>query len=228
MQYLDAALDLFQQHGAKLYLDQVIAKKLELQGAPTDVTTSIEAVAVSVHAERPDLTSQVAPDGTVTIYFCDIVDSTPLNLRLGDEAWLEMLRSHNAVVEREVEAHGGAVVKSMGDGFMAIFPSARGAVRASIAIQREFASRNETAETPMRMRIGLHTGEPVRDADDFFGNDVNYAARVASAAAGDEILVSSLLHALVASSGEFALEARRPVALKGLEGEHVLHAVGWA
>ncbi len=65
----------------------------------------------------------------------------------------------------------------------------------------------------MRMRIGLHTGEPVRDADDFFGN---------------EILVSSLLRELVASSGEFTLDAREPVTLKGLDGEHVTYAVGWA
>ena len=109
-----------------------------------------------VGLERPDFASGTAPDGTVTIYFCDIENSTPLNLRLGDEAWLELLHAHNAVVESEIEAHDGSVVKTMGDGYMAIFPSARGALRASIAVQRRFASHNETAETPIRIRIGCY------------------------------------------------------------------------
>ncbi len=163
----------------------------------------------------------------MTIYFCDIESSTALNAKLGDATWLAMLGEHNAIVERETARQGGTVVKNLGDGFMAVFGSASAAVRASIEIQRVFAAWNESAEHTMRMRIGLHTGEPVRQGADFFGSDVNFASRVASAADGDEIVVSSLLRELVEPSGEFAFESREPVALKGLDGEHVLHAVGW-
>ena len=77
------------------------------------------------------------------------------------------------------------------------------------------------------MRIGLHTGEPVKDGDDFYGTHVVLAARIASQAAGGGILASALLRELVAASREFALTARPPAVLKGLPGEHVVYQVGW-
>ncbi len=98
-----------------------------------------------------------------------------------------------------------------------------------------FAARIDALDVgahPIRVRVGLHTGEPVRegsdDAADFYGTHVVMASRIASRAAGGEVLVSALMRELVASSGEFTLEARPPAALKGLEGEHVTYAVGWA
>ena len=119
-----------------------------------------------------------------------------------------------------------------GDAFMVAFQSARDALRCAIDVQRAFASRNEGAERRVRVRIGLHTGEPVRegadDAADFYGTHVVMASRIASLAAGGEVLVSALMHELVASSGEFTLEARPPAVLKCLDGEHVTYAVGWA
>jgi class 3 adenylate cyclase len=72
--------------------------------------------------------------------------------------------------------------------------------------------------SPIRVRIGLHVGETVHEGDDHFGHAVNYAARVASAAAGGEIVVSSLVHGLLAQTGEFAFEPAREVELKGVEG----------
>lgn len=75
--------------------------------------------------------------------------------------------------------------------------------------------------------MGLHTGEPVRQGNDFFGTHVVLASRIAGQAKGGEVLVSGLLRELVASSGEFAFEARAPVALKGLAGDHTLHALLW-
>ena len=111
---------------------------------------------------------------------------------------------------------------------MVAFGSARDAVRCAQAMQSALASRNGDADRAIRIRIGLHTGEPVKEADDFYGTHVVLASRIASTADGGEILVSSLLRDLVASSGEFELTAREPVALKGLDGEHVTYAVGWA
>jgi class 3 adenylate cyclase len=78
------------------------------------------------------------------------------------------------------------------------------------------------------VRIGLHTGELVHEAADFYGRHVNFAARVASKAGAREILVSSLLRDVVEPSGEFTFEARKPEALKGFTGKHTLHVVPWA
>ncbi len=102
MHHLDAASELFQRHGAKLYLDQVIAKKLELQGASGDVSSTIEVLTRTVEAERPDLASRVAPDGTVTILFSDIEGSTALNVELGDDRWMELLGEHNRLVSTAI------------------------------------------------------------------------------------------------------------------------------
>ena len=83
---------------------------------------------------------------------------------------------------------------------------------------RANAQRNESAEEPVNIRIGLHTGEPVKEADDFYGKHVNLAARIASQATGGEILVSSLLHDLTESGGDIPFGEEREVELKGLSG----------
>jgi class 3 adenylate cyclase len=234
MHHLDQAADLFQQHGAKLYLDQVIAKKLELQGGAgsSDSRATIDVLTESIGAERPDLASRVAPDGTVTILFSDIEGSTALNVELGDDRWMELLGEHNRLVRSAITEHRGYEVKTEGDAFMVAFQSARDALRCAIDVQRAFESRNDDVERPVRVRIGLHTGEPVRegsdDTADFYGTHVVMASRIASQASGGEVLVSALLRELVASSGEFTLDARPPAALKGLDGEHVTYAVEWA
>lgn len=188
---------------------------------------SIDTVADSVTRERPNLESHVAPDGTVTILFSDIEDSTALNEHLGDERWMELLREHNKIVRHEKTLHRGFEVKTIGDAFMIAFQSARDALRCAIGIQRAFAKRNRTATQAIRVRIGLHAGETVREADDFFGRHVNFAARVGSEAAASDILASSLLYELVRPSGEFVFFARRPAVLKGFKGKHALYSVQW-
>ena len=105
---LDRAAALFQQHGAKLYLGRVIAKKVKLQGiASGSIMTSIDAVAAIVDSEQPDLRRHAAPDGTVTLLFTDIEGSTPLNERLGDQRWMTLLREHNALVREQLRSHDG-------------------------------------------------------------------------------------------------------------------------
>jgi hypothetical protein len=125
MRHLYHAAELFQQHGAKLYLDQVIAKKLELQGGAgsTDSRATIDVLTESIEAERPDLASRVAPDGTVTILFSDIEGSTALNVELGDDRWMELLGEHNRLVRTAIAEHRGYEVKTEGDAFMVAFQS---------------------------------------------------------------------------------------------------------
>jgi class 3 adenylate cyclase len=138
-----------------------------------------------------------------------------------------LFREHSAIVEHEVATHRGHVVKSMGDGFMVGFQSAGDGLRCAIALQRAFAARNDSAEQPIDVRIGLHTGEAVRDHGDFFGTHVTLAARIGASAGGGEILVSSLLAQLIEPSGEFTLELKGARSFKGLEGEHMTFGVSW-
>jgi class 3 adenylate cyclase len=212
----------------KPLLDECLALKLRFQGiTSTDINTSIDTVARAFETEKPDLRSHAAPDGTVTIMFSDIEDSTVLTERLGDQRWQELLREHDAIVRSSVEAHGGFVVKHLGDGFMLAFQSARKGLDAAIDIQQSFAKEGALAE-PVRVRIGLHAGEAVREKGDFFGKNVVLASRVAGQAKGGEILVSSVLHSLVESSTDASLFGDAcEVALKGLEGAHTVYRVRW-
>jgi class 3 adenylate cyclase len=229
VELLNQALDIARDLGMKLAVERALTLKLRAQGAAgSGLTTSIEAVAAAVERERPDLRRHAAPDGTVTILFTDLEGSTALTERLGDRRAYEVLRVHNAAVREQVAAHGGFEVKSQGDGFMVAFQSARDALACAVAIQRALASGCAGASgEPLRVRIGLHTGEAIREADDFFGKAVILAARIADQARGGEILVSSLVRELTESRGEFAFEAAREVALKGLTGMHRLFVVGW-
>ncbi len=140
---------------------------------------------------------------------------------------MALLHEHNAVIREHVAANSGYEVKSMGDGFMLAFKSAKDGLNCAIGIQRGIAARNDSADEPVEIRIGLHTGEAVQEAGDFFGKHVNLAARIGGSAIGGEILVSSLLAQLVGPSGEFTLSERPAMTLKGLDGEHVTHAVRW-
>jgi class 3 adenylate cyclase len=238
--HLDHAAAYFQQVGARFFLDQVIAKKVELQGITSEnMHSSIVALSRAVQAEKPDLRPAAAPDGTVTLMFSDIENSTALNEGMGDARWMEVLRAHDDLIRRHVQEHGGFVVKTMGDGFMVAFASASAALRCAMAIQGslgvgtkppatgggaykdaaggERIPRDASRGTPaVQVRIGLHTGEAVRQGDDFYGRHVNIAARVAASALGGEVAVSGLVREIVGSSGEFAFDDGREVELKGI------------
>ncbi|MGI9557593.1 MAG: AAA family ATPase, partial [Solirubrobacterales bacterium] len=228
-EHIEAGLALAQEHGMQPHVEDLMGLKLEVEGiGPIDVETSIDVVADSIRTSRPDLTPAAAPDGTVTIMFSDIQDSTRLADRLGDRGWMELLQTHNALITRAVESHDGFTVKSQGDGFMLAFSSGRRAINCAIEIQRAFAALRESEpDRSVHVRIGMHTGEAIRDQDDFFGRNVILAARVAGEASGDEILTSSLLRELVSSTGDIAFGGSRDVELKGLPGTHTVCEVVW-
>ena len=186
----------------------------------------MESIAKDVERTRPDLSGAVAPNGTVTVLFTDIEGSTQLTEELGDREWMEVLRKHNEIVRKELALHSGFEVKSQGDGFMLAFSSARDALRCARGIQRAVAGSDSNGHR-LRVRMGLHTGEPIREADDFYGKAVIQAARIAAEARGSEILVSSLVRDLTESSGEFAFAPPRDVDLKGLSGTHRVSPVLW-
>lgn len=189
-----------------------------------ELTVSLDVLERTIERDQPDLFATLAVDGTVTIVFTDIVDSTVLTSRLGDHAWREVLRRHDTLVRDVTGAHDGTVVETQGDGSMLAFSSARRAVTCAQAIQREIPRTFADDSPPIRVRIGIHTGDAIQEADRFFGTTVHYAARVVSQALGGEVLVSNLVQQLVANSGIEFTESRE-VELKGLDGAHRLFAV---
>jgi class 3 adenylate cyclase len=225
---LSQALDVAERLGLTALLERSLTMKLKAQGVDlSDIGTSIDTVAREALAEHPDLQSHAAPDGTVTIMFSDIEGSTAMADRLGDARFMEVLRAHNAIIRDQIKAHAGFEVKSEGDGFMVAFQSAGKALTCASAIQRALVNRNKDSEEPVKVRMGLHAGEVIKEGEDFFGRNVIMAARVASQARGGEILASSVVKALVEGS-DVAWSEKRTVELKGLSGEHEIWAVNWA
>lgn len=189
-----------------------------------ELTICLEELEETIMRQRPDLSADLSADGTVTLVFTDIVDSTVMLRRLGDEAWLRAVRRHHDVIRRATEAHGGTVVETQGDGAMLAFSSARRAVACAQAIQSDLAEVSVDGEPLLRVRIGIHTGDALREEDHFYGTTVHYAARVASSAMGGEVLVSHLVRDLVADTG-ITFREGRDVELKGIDGSHRVFAL---
>jgi class 3 adenylate cyclase len=167
-----------------------------------------------------------APGAFRTVLFTDVEGSTALTQRLGDAKAREVLREHERMTREALRAHGGAEVKTMGDGFMASFSSATRALECAIAMQRAFAEHNEAAEEHIKVRIGLNAGEPIAEDEDLFGTAVILAARIAAKAEGGEILASDVVRQLVAGKG-FLFSDRGDVVLRGFEDPVRLYEVRW-
>src|SRR5207253_666168 len=125
------------------------------------------------------------PSGTVTFLFTDIEGSTRLLQELG-ERYPAVQHEHHAIVRRAVAGGGGIEVNTEGDSFFVVFPNPPGAVRAAVEVQRALAAHPWPHDGPLRVRIGLHTGEGSPSGDDYVGIDVNRAARIAGAAHGGQ------------------------------------------
>ena len=201
---------------------------VEPERRPTGMTP-VTALADEISRESIDHEPLVSSEGTVTIMFSDIESSAEITARLGDQEWLVVLRAHDRIVRDWVRRHGGRIVKSQGDGFMVSFKSARAAVLAGVAIQQDTRVHGEAhPDASLRVRIGIHTGEAISASDgDLFGRHVVLAARIADAAMGGEILVSSLVREIALGRGDLVFGPGRPVNLKGL-GEHTVHDVLWS
>jgi len=216
--------------GAAIWLLPRLVRRSRLlrrAGARLRTRTPIERIVAWVEAEQPDLRRASAPDGTVTLLFSDIEGSSRLTERLGDDRWMELLGIHNTIIRAQLDEHGGYEVKSQGDGFMVAFPTARQAVMCAIDIQRALLRRAARSDFPIRVRIGIHTGEAIHRQGDFFGRSVVLAARIAAHAEGGDILISSLARDLVVERGDIELRDVGEAEFKGLDGRHRLFEVTW-
>jgi adenylate cyclase len=204
------------------------ANLISKEGFGAAVRSSIEDLAAWAEVERPEL-ARVTPDGRVVILFSDIEESTALNERIGDRAWVKLISSHAQLVSGLVQRHSGHVVKSQGDGFMIAFAQAEQAVRCGIDIQialQKNAKRKRGSE--IRVRIGIHMGRSVRRGDDLFGRNVAMAARVAAQAVGGQILVSEPVREAVGDCPDWQdirFDDGRDVDLKGFSGSYRLFGV---
>lgn len=179
-----------------------------------ELPTTLNDLLESVSEDSAAMASLANWDDTVTLVFTDIVDSTPLAARMGDSRWAVLIERYERGIRDVTERYRGRVVKALGDGSMLAFDSARDAIVASIEIQADLQDED------FRLRIGVHSGHVVRSEDDLLGITVNKAARVAAAAEGGAVLVSSTTRDLAGSINGVTFGPPSNVTLKGLEGAH--------
>jgi class 3 adenylate cyclase len=144
------------------------------------------------------VTKAQLPQGTVTFAFTDIEGSTSLLKRLGDE-YTAVLRDHRLLIREIFGAHNGVEIDTQGDAFFYAFSRAGDAVAAAAAAQRAHAEHPWPQGSDVRVRIGLHTGEPILGEDGYVGLDVVRAARLCGECRGGQVLLSSVTKALAGS-----------------------------
>ena len=165
--------------------------------------------------------------GIRTVLFTDIVNSTTITQSLGDEAAMAMLGVHDTIVREALSGLGGREIKHTGDGIMASFVSAAGAVRCAIQIQRELEKHAQTnPERPLKVRVGAAAGEPVEQNNDLFGSTVQLAARLCAHAQPEQILVSNAIAELCIGKG-LMFEDLGEVDLKGFGSPVHTHGAAW-
>jgi len=153
-----------------------------------------------------------------TVLFTDIVNSTPMAARLGDETWTDLLSRHDAIVDAELREHRGKKIKTIGDGTLATFDGPARAVRCAKAIC------DAVKPLGVEVRAGLHSGEIELLGSDIGGINVHIGQRVSGLAGASEVLVSSTVKDLVSGSG-IAFDDRGTHTLKGIPDEWRLYAV---
>ena len=161
--------------------------------------------------------------GTVTFAFTDIEGSTRLLQELGDDAYAIVSRDHRRIVREAFRAVGGEEVDTQGDAFFYSFARARDALSAAVAAQRALRAHEWPDGREVRVRMGLHTGEPQVGDEGYLGLDVVRAARIAGAGAGGQILISETTRSLVGNvvpDGVSVLDLGEKH-LKDIQHEHI-------
>ena len=214
-----AALVHKEAHG--LLAERIIEVQPEIaEGFLGGVETNIAGAAI-----YPGGTPDERDPGIRTILFTDIVDSTSLTQRLGDQAGMDLLQVHDTIVREALAAHAGREVKHTGDGIMACFLSAASSVRCATRAQAELGRHNaEHPELPVKIRIGAAAGEPVERHRDLFGSTVQLAARLCAHAQPDQILVSNVV-AELCHGKSIPFDDLGEVLLKGFDRPVRVHAV---
>lgn len=187
-----------------------------------DIVQAMAAFA-GIASPEPSAPRRLQSPAVQTVLFTDIVGHTEMMQRLGDAKGRDVLREHERITREALEAHGGVEIKTDGDSFMAAFASVAGAVACAVALQQAFAAR---AGEPLRVRIGLHAGEPIEEEGDLFGSTVILAARIREKAEAGEILISETVRGLLSGKG-FVFTDRGEFIPKGFDEAVRLYEVRW-
>jgi class 3 adenylate cyclase len=161
----------------------------------------------SVHAEPP------AARRSLALMFTDIVESTPLLVRLGDDGWMRLLRWHDALVRSLLRANRGREVCQAGDGFFAVFDDPRAAIECGLRIQRDLDAGRTTLGCDLHIRVGIHWAEVLETRGNYVGRGVHEAERISRHAGADEVVAT--LTTCNAAGGDFAHSEPRPARLRG-------------
>src|SRR5271170_2693002 len=156
----------------------------------------------------------VGQSGTVTLLFSDLVNSTEILQRAGDEAGQRLFQAHHKLISDAVNGSGGEELEWLGDGVLAAFSSVADAVRCAISIEQ--TARRPVAGARFEIRIGLHLGEVLRRDGGYFGMSVVTARRLCDRATSGQILCSKIVADLLAARQTFNFRELGPVNLKGL------------
>jgi len=193
-----------------------------------DTATVISAIENFLGEGRvPEPTAGSPQPGLVTILFTDMESSTALTQRLGDAKAQELVRAHNTIVRDALRANGGSEIKHTGDGIMASFTTASGALESAVAIQRAVTAHVEQhTDSPLGVHIGLNAGEPVAEEADLFGTAVQLARRICDHAEAGQVLVSNVVRELAAGKS-FLFSDIGDVVPKGFDDAVRLYEVRW-
>ncbi len=187
-------------------------------GAPVDLAAAEREMREATDRRNGPQTARM------TFMFTDIVGSTSLAEVLGDDSWERLLRWHDDMLRQLVEAGGGAIVKTTGDGVFAAFETSRSAVDTSIAIQRALRDRRASSGFALAVRIGLHAAEATRRGADYSGMGVHVAARIGALAGTGEILAST---ETIAEAGDVRSSETRTAPVRGASAPVTVAAIAW-
>src|SRR5882724_508553 len=166
---------------------------------------------------------------TAIVVFTDLVGSTELRSRLGEDAADELRRTHDRLIAGAVEGNRGRLVKNLGDGVMATFTGASDALGAAVGIQQGFDRHNRSGscDVPLEVRVGVSAGDVAFEGADCFGTPVIEAARLCAAAGGGKILVTEVVRLLAGAGGGHQFTPVGALDLKGLPAPVAACEVTW-
>jgi class 3 adenylate cyclase len=185
----------------------------EAGGEPRNTTTIVDEMSVT---------------GLVTLLFTDLVGSTELLERVGDEAGDRFMRTHFSILRDAVNRHHGHEVKNLGDGLMVAFPSAANALACATEMQQQIAAHaTEAGGAAVGLRIGVNAGEVISAEGDYFGTPVVVAKRLCDRAGSGQALVSGVVRTLVGRRRDLRLAALGTMQLKGLAELVEVYELDW-
>jgi class 3 adenylate cyclase/pimeloyl-ACP methyl ester carboxylesterase len=220
------------ENNARLFASRIANSHLDVVREPSlGVYPNQSGINAMLEYINPDASSYTEgraemAGGLRVILFTDLVRHTEMMQRLGDERGRAVLREHEIITREALASYGGSEIKTMGDSFMASFGSATRALECAIAIQKAIATRNETADEPLGVRVGISAGEPIAEDEDLFGASVILASRIAAQAKGGEIVVANVVRELSAGKG-FMFADRGEISLRGFEDPVRLYELKW-